>query len=156
MTLPPARLIIALACCLATAPAMAAKVTKVDVTGLADEVMEDNVRSALSLSDELDRDITARRLNYLLRQAEAETREALEPFGYYSPTITIERTRAATPTELAAVMTRQKLRGHTFYRFVLYIPNVLSVVVIAAIFSAIFATNSSTTDSWIEPTLTAM
>ncbi|MET8266246.1 carbohydrate ABC transporter permease [Micromonospora arida] len=39
---------------------------------------------------------------------------------------------------LAAVMTRQKLRGHTFYRFVLYIPNVLSVVVIAAIFSAVY------------------
>lgn len=87
----PARLLLALACCLATAPAMAAKVTRVEVTGLADEVMEDNVRSALSLSDELDKDITARRLNYLLRQAEAETREALEPFGYYSPVITVKR-----------------------------------------------------------------
>jgi len=30
---------------------------------------------------------------YLVREAEAETREALEPFGYYSPTITVERTR---------------------------------------------------------------
>jgi len=91
MTPPPKRLLFALACCLATAPATAAKVTKVEVTGLSDEVMEDNVRSALSLSDELDRDITARRLNYLLRQAEAETREALEPFGYYSPVITVKR-----------------------------------------------------------------
>ncbi|MEF9977648.1 MAG: autotransporter assembly complex family protein [Thermomonas sp.] len=91
MTPPPMRLLFALACCLATAPAIAAKVTKVDVTGLPDEVMEDNVRSALSLSDELDKDITARRLNYLLRQAEAETREALEPFGYYSPVITVKR-----------------------------------------------------------------
>ncbi|MEG2941254.1 MAG: POTRA domain-containing protein, partial [Thermomonas sp.] len=91
MTPPPMRLLFALACCLATAPAIAAKVTKVDVTGLPDEVMEDNVRSALSLSDELDKDITERRLNYLLRQAEAETREALEPFGYYSPVITVKR-----------------------------------------------------------------
>ena len=91
MTPSPTRLLLALACCLATAPAMAAKVTKVEVTGLADEVMQDNVRSALSLSDELDRDITGRRLNYLLRQAEAETREALEPFGYYSPVITVRR-----------------------------------------------------------------
>ena len=91
MTPSPTRLLLALACCLAFSPAMAAKVTKVDVTGLADEVMEDNVRSALSLSDELDKDITARRLNYLLRQAEAETREALEPFGYYSPVITVKR-----------------------------------------------------------------
>jgi N-acetylglucosamine transport system permease protein len=39
---------------------------------------------------------------------------------------------------LAALMTRQKLRGRNLYRFVLYIPNVLSVVVIAAIFSAIY------------------
>ena len=91
MTPSPTRLLLALACCLATAPAMAAKVTKVEVSGLADKVMEDNVRSALSLSDELDKDITARRLNYLLRQAEAETREALEPFGYYSPVITVKR-----------------------------------------------------------------
>ncbi|PZG13884.1 carbohydrate ABC transporter permease [Nonomuraea aridisoli] len=39
---------------------------------------------------------------------------------------------------LAAIMTRQRLRGRNFYRFVLYVPNVLSVVVIAAIFSAIY------------------
>ncbi|MEU1518720.1 sugar ABC transporter permease [Streptomyces sp. NPDC005811] len=39
---------------------------------------------------------------------------------------------------LAAVMTRQRLRGRNLYRFVLYIPNVLSVVVIAAIFSAVY------------------
>ena len=78
-------------------PAMAAKVTKVEVKGLADEAMQDNVRGALSLSDELDKDISARRLNYLLRQAEAETREALEPFGYYSPTITIRRSDRDQP-----------------------------------------------------------
>jgi N-acetylglucosamine transport system permease protein len=39
---------------------------------------------------------------------------------------------------LAAIMTRQRLRGRDLYRFVLYVPSVLSVVVIAAIFSAIF------------------
>ena len=39
---------------------------------------------------------------------------------------------------LAAVMTRQRMRGRTFYRFVLYVPSVLSVVVIAAIFSAVY------------------
>lgn len=39
---------------------------------------------------------------------------------------------------LAAIMTRQRLRGRGLFRFVLYIPNVLSVVVIAAIFSAVF------------------
>ncbi|GAA2500263.1 carbohydrate ABC transporter permease [Winogradskya humida] len=39
---------------------------------------------------------------------------------------------------LAAIMTRQKLSGRNLYRFVLYVPNVLSVVVIAAIFSAVY------------------
>lgn len=95
MTLSPTRLLLALACCLAMSPAMAARVSRVEITGLADAVMEDNVRSALSLSDALDKDITARRLNYLLRQAEAETREALEPFGYYSPVITVQRSDRA-------------------------------------------------------------
>ena len=46
---------------------------------------------ALALNEEVGKDISARRLNYLLREAEAETREALEPFGFYSPTITIQR-----------------------------------------------------------------
>ncbi|GAA4951025.1 N-acetylglucosamine transport system permease protein [Nonomuraea thailandensis] len=39
---------------------------------------------------------------------------------------------------LAAIMTRQKLRGRPLYRFVLYVPSVLSVVVIAAVFSALY------------------
>ncbi|MFI7703874.1 carbohydrate ABC transporter permease [Nonomuraea sp. NPDC049480] len=39
---------------------------------------------------------------------------------------------------LAAIMTRQRLRGRVLYRFILYVPSVLSVVVIAAIFSAVF------------------
>ena len=37
MTPSPTRLLLALACCLALSPAMAAKVTKVEVKGLADE-----------------------------------------------------------------------------------------------------------------------
>lgn len=76
---------------------MAAKVTKVEIKGLADEDMQDNVRSALSLNDELDKDLSGRRLNYLLRQAESETRQALEPFGYYSPVITIRRSDRDAP-----------------------------------------------------------
>ncbi|MFR8548858.1 MAG: carbohydrate ABC transporter permease, partial [Lachnospiraceae bacterium] len=38
----------------------------------------------------------------------------------------------------AAVLTREKLKGQTFFRVVFYIPNILSVVVISAIFSAIY------------------
>ncbi|WP_262380255.1 carbohydrate ABC transporter permease [Nonomuraea sp. PA05] len=39
---------------------------------------------------------------------------------------------------LAAIMTRQRMRGRSLYRFVLYVPSVLSVVVIAAVFSALY------------------
>ena len=38
----------------------------------------------------------------------------------------------------AAILTREKLKGQTFFRVVIYIPNILSVVVISAIFSAIY------------------
>ena len=74
-------------------PALAITVTRIEVkvAGSDDQVLVDNVRSALALNEETGKDISARRLNYLLREAEAETREALEPFGYYSPTITIRR-----------------------------------------------------------------
>ena len=38
----------------------------------------------------------------------------------------------------AAILTREKLRGQNFFRVVFYIPNILSVVVISGIFSAIY------------------
>ena len=38
----------------------------------------------------------------------------------------------------AAILTREKLRGQNFFRIVFYIPNILSVVVISGIFSAIY------------------
>ena len=37
----------------------------------------------------------------------------------------------------AEVLTRERLRAKTFFRIVLYIPNILSTVVIAAVFSAL-------------------
>ena len=77
------RLLVALACCTAALPAAAITVTRVDVSGLDDELMAENVRVSLALNDAIGKDLSARRLNYLLREAEAETREALEPFGYY-------------------------------------------------------------------------
>ncbi len=90
---PQARLALVAALFLSSGAAMAAKVTRVDIVGL-DEAMTENVRVSLSLVDAIDRETSGRRLAYLLREAENETREALAPFGYYSPTITIERTRA--------------------------------------------------------------
>ena len=90
---PSSRCLVAAVLCLASGSAAAAKVTRVDIVGL-DGDMAENVRVSLSLVDAIDRETSGRRLAYLVREAEGETREALEPFGYYSPTITVERTRA--------------------------------------------------------------
>lgn len=38
----------------------------------------------------------------------------------------------------AGILTREKIKGQNFFRVVVYIPNILSVVVIAGIFSAIY------------------
>ena len=44
----------------------------------------------------------------------------------------------ATALVFAGILTREKLRGQDFFRIVFYIPNILSVVVISGIFSAIY------------------
>ena len=44
----------------------------------------------------------------------------------------------ATALLFAGILTREKLRGQDFFRIVFYIPNILSVVVISGIFSAIY------------------
>ena len=44
----------------------------------------------------------------------------------------------ATVLIFAGILTREKLRGQDFFRIVFYIPNILSVVVISGIFSAIY------------------
>ena len=88
-TLP--RVLAIAALLLATAGAAhAAKVKAVDIHGL-DETKTANVRGALSLVDAIGEDLPGRRLAYLIREAEDETREALEPFGFYSPKIEITR-----------------------------------------------------------------
>ena len=43
----------------------------------------------------------------------------------------------ATALIFAGILTREKLKGQDFFRIVFYIPNILSVVVISGIFSAI-------------------
>ena len=77
-------------------PALAVRIAQVQVRGL-DEAMTENVRVNLSLEDSLGKVVTGRRMAYLVRVAEDETREALEPFGYYSPTITIQRSDRDAP-----------------------------------------------------------
>ena len=73
--------------------AQAAKIADVRIDGL-DEAMTTNVRAALSLEDAKGKQVSDARLDYLLRVAEDETREALEPFGYYSPEIAISESGA--------------------------------------------------------------
>lgn len=42
----------------------------------------------------------------------------------------------------ASILTREKVKGKNIFRVIFYIPNILSVVVISAIFSAIYDTNN--------------
>ena len=43
----------------------------------------------------------------------------------------------------AAILTREKLKGQNFFRVIFYIPNILSVTVIAGVFSAIYAKDAN-------------
>src|SRR5690606_38812116 len=89
--MPPRHRLIAAALLLSAGGlGQAAEVTDVRIHGL-DETMQDNVRASLSLVRAQGRELSWRRLGYLVREAEGETREALEPFGYYSPQVLVER-----------------------------------------------------------------
>lgn len=103
MRLAP-RLLAAAVLFLPAAALQAAQVGRVDIVGL-DEAMAANVRLSLSVVDAIGRDLSARRLAYLVREADDETREALQPFGYYSPTITVERTRGDGPVVVTVSVT---------------------------------------------------
>jgi translocation and assembly module TamA len=87
--LPAAVLLAAL---LAGLPGAAAalELRQVQVQGLEDEQMRRNVDAALSLqrlNPNRRKAITESRLSYLLRRVPREVRGALEPFGYYDPTV---------------------------------------------------------------------
>jgi translocation and assembly module TamA len=91
--MPPLPRAVAAALLLALAGnAHAVSVSSVEIRGL-DEEMEENVRTSLSLVDAIGSELSWRRLGYMLRAAGEETREAMEPFGYYSPRIVVERVR---------------------------------------------------------------
>lgn len=87
-------------CCTIAGPAFAAgTIHKVVITGVEDELMVENINVALSLNDSLGKRLGESRLEYLLQETEAEAREALEPFGYYSPTITVDAPRGEANAE---------------------------------------------------------
>lgn len=50
---------------------------------------------------------------------------------------------------LAAILTREKIKGQNLFRIIFYIPNILSIVVISAIFSAIYDPNNGLLNSII-------
>ncbi len=50
---------------------------------------------------------------------------------------------------LAGILTREKIRGRGFFRVIFYIPNILSVVVISGIFSAIYKPDNGLLNSII-------
>ena len=91
---PDPRLLAAVMLFLAAGTARAAVVQRVDLVGL-DEAMSENVYRSLTLVDAIGRDGSGRRMAYLVREPETATREALQPFGYYSPEIRIDRDRAS-------------------------------------------------------------
>jgi translocation and assembly module TamA len=76
----------------AAGAARAAVVQRVEIVGL-DEAMTRNVRLSLSLVEAIGQDVSGRRMAYLVREAQDETREALAPFGYYSPVVEVRRDR---------------------------------------------------------------
>lgn len=49
----------------------------------------------------------------------------------------------------ASILSREEVRGKNFFRVVFYIPNILSVVIISAIFSAIYEANNGMLNSII-------
>ncbi len=50
----------------------------------------------------------------------------------------------------AYILTKEKIRGQNFFRIVFYIPNILSVVVISGIFSAVYQTENGMLNSIID------
>lgn len=89
-------LLLPIFCLLAAPPAWAVKVERVQIEGLRDDALRDNVRSVLSLSREMDRSLRPRRLDYLLSLAPTEVRRALEPFGYYDVQVDVLRSDAGS------------------------------------------------------------
>lgn len=78
--------ILLIALCAQTAQAK----IEIDIPGVT-EAVENNVRAFLSLTRYADReDITAETMSRLQRRIVSETREALQPLGYYDPEVTYQ------------------------------------------------------------------
>ena len=95
MRLPPLAACLLLMLALAPGTAWArGTIDKVVITGLdADEALRENVRLVVGLDSVIGKEQGESRLDYLMTRAERDTRLALEPFGYYSPTVTVNEQR---------------------------------------------------------------
>lgn len=87
----------------------ASTIDKVEVRGLnadneVEALMIENVHVALSLNEVIGKRQGESRLEYLMTEAKAEAREALEPFGYYSPEITVDAARPGGENERITVV----------------------------------------------------
>ena len=92
-TSPPARLLLIAALLLSAPAAWALELQAVEIRGLDDDQMRDNVSDALSLqrlNPNRRKTLSESRLSYLLRRTPREARAALEPFGYYEPDVRTE------------------------------------------------------------------
>ncbi|KRG44584.1 hypothetical protein ARC78_04945 [Stenotrophomonas pictorum JCM 9942] len=99
LPMPPLRITLPLLfAALLAAPLSHARGTidKVQLKGLdkgSDAEIIENIEVSLSVYDAIGKVQGESRLEYLLSQAERQTRKALEPFGFYNPTITVEAPR---------------------------------------------------------------
>ncbi|MDG2525392.1 autotransporter assembly complex protein TamA [Stenotrophomonas sp. HITSZ_GD] len=97
MRLTPAALLLSfLLWALAGAAHARGTIDSVSIQGLDkgdDAEMIENIEVSLSLYQTIGKVQGESRLEYLLNQAQDQTRTALEPFGYYSPTITVDAPR---------------------------------------------------------------
>jgi len=87
----------------------ASTIDKVEIRGLnadneVEALMIENINVALSLNDVVGRRQGESRLEYLMTEAKAEAREAMEPFGYYSPEISVEAARPGGEDERITVV----------------------------------------------------
>lgn len=99
----------AVLCVITSQAHAAATIERVEIRGFnqdneTEALMVENINVALSLNDIIGRPQGESRLEYLMAEAETETREALEPFGYYSPRIKVEAARPGGEDERITVV----------------------------------------------------
>ena len=84
--LPNPRRLVGLASLLVAAASASAAQVEITIEGLSD-ALKDAARANLSLQQYVGRDVTPAQVRRLYKTGEQEVRKALEPYGYYDPTV---------------------------------------------------------------------